>query len=199
MPYPSGMHPWFAKGAVLLSLIALIAIRAPHGQRSRSVKVAKSRKGRLEVALLMGAWVGALLPLLWLSFPIFAFADYPLHPAAYAVGLALLAGSLYVFHRSHADLGKNWSITLEVREGHTLVTEGIYRRIRHPMYLALFLFSLGEALVLPNWIVGPSYLATFGVLYLLRVDAEERMMREEFGAEYEAYMARTKRLIPGVY
>ena len=56
-----------------------------------------------------------------------------------------------------------------------------------------------EHRIIPNWIVGPSYLVTFGVLYLLRVDAEERMMREEFGAEYEAYMARTKRLIPGVY
>jgi protein-S-isoprenylcysteine O-methyltransferase Ste14 len=67
------------------------------------------------------------------------------------------------------------------------------------MYLALFLFSAGQALVLPNWVAGPAYIVSFGLLFALRLRAEERMMREAFGAEYEAYEARTKRLIPGVW
>jgi protein-S-isoprenylcysteine O-methyltransferase Ste14 len=86
-----------------------------------------------------------------------------------------------------------------VREDHRLVTHGVYRRIRHPMYLALFVYSIGHALVLPNWIAGPSYLVTFGVLFALRVRAEERLMREEFGAEYEGWAARTARLVPGLW
>ena len=106
---------------------------------------------------------------------------------------------LWLFHRSHADLGTNWSITLQVRENHSLITQGVYRRIRHPMYAALFLYSIGQLLALPNWIAGPSYLVTFGILYALRVRAEERMMLEEFGAEYAAYLRRTKRLVPGVW
>jgi protein-S-isoprenylcysteine O-methyltransferase Ste14 len=63
----------------------------------------------------------------------------------------------------------------------------------------LFVYSLGQALALPNWVVGPSYLAGFGLLFALRVAAEEKMMREEFPQEYEAYAARTKRLIPRVW
>jgi protein-S-isoprenylcysteine O-methyltransferase Ste14 len=64
------------------------------------------------------------------------------------------------------------------------------------MYSALGLLSLGQALAIPNWIAGPAYLIGFGLLYLLRVDKEERMMLDRFGAEYEAYMGRSGRLIP---
>jgi protein-S-isoprenylcysteine O-methyltransferase Ste14 len=201
MPFPTllAMNPWWAKGAVLLATVVLIAIRAPHGQRSRSVPVERSHKGRLEVALLTLAWVGFLLPLLWVATPLFARADFPLHPAPYAAGLVSLTFGLWLFHRSHADLGRHWSITLELREQHALVTGGVYRRIRHPMYSALFLYCIGQALVLPNWVAGPSYLVSFLLLFALRLGPEERMLRGQFGDEYAEYAARTKRLVPGVW
>jgi protein-S-isoprenylcysteine O-methyltransferase Ste14 len=193
------LDPWHAKAAVLASNVAMIVIRAPHGQRSRGVKVAKSRKGPLEIALLSFAWLGFIIPLLWVVTPLLAFADYPLRPVLFVAGVLCLAVGLWFFHRSHADLGTNWSITLEVREQHRLVTHGIYRRVRHPMYMALFLYSVGQALALPNWVAGPSYLVAFGLLFVLRLGPEERMMREEFGADYDAYVARTKRVIPGIW
>ena len=84
-------------------------------------------------------------------------------------------------------------------ESHQLVTRGIYRQVSHPMYLALLLYSLGQAMALPNWVAGPSYLVAFGLLFALRVGPEERMMLEEFGQDYQAYMARTKRLVPGLW
>ena len=193
------MNPWFARAAVIAATIVMIAIRAPHGQRSRSVPVKRSAKGGLETGLLTVAWLGFFLPLVWLFSRLLDFAEYPLHPVPYVAGVVTLAVGLYLFHRSHADLGTNWSITLEVREGHRLVTEGVYRLVRHPMYLALFLYSAGLALVLPNWVAGPSYLAAFGLLFALRLGPEERLMREEFGADYDVYAARTKRLVPGVW
>jgi protein-S-isoprenylcysteine O-methyltransferase Ste14 len=193
------LDPWLAKAAVLVSSIVMVAIRAPHGQRSRGVKVAKSGKGTLEVVLLTIAWLGFFVPLFWIATPWLAFADYPLYPLPFAAGIACLAVGLWYFHRSHADLGTNWSVTLEVREKHQLVTHGIYRRVRHPMYMALFLYSVGQVLALPNWVAGPSYLLAFGLLFVLRIGPEERMMREQFGADYDAYVARTKRLIPGVW
>jgi len=193
------MNPWFAKAIVLVSSIVMVIVRAPHGQRSRGIKVVKSRKGSLEIVLLTLAWLGFFVPLVWIATPVFAFADYPLRPVPFIAGILCLALGLWLFHQSHADLGTNWSITLEVQERHRLVTEGIYRRVRHPMYLALLLYSLGQALVLPNWVAGPSYLVAFGLLFALRVGPEERMMREEFGKDYEAYVARTKRLIPGLW
>jgi protein-S-isoprenylcysteine O-methyltransferase Ste14 len=193
------MNPWYAKAVVLAASVAMVVIRAPHGNRSRQVKVVKSRKGPLEVVLLTLAWISFFVPLLWVFSPLLRFADYPLHPLAFFAGVVCYVVGLWIFHRSHADLGEFWSITLEVREKHRLVTEGIYRRIRHPMYLGLFLYSLGQALVVPNWVAGPSYGLAFGLLFALRIGAEERMMREEFPQEYDAYAARTKRLIPGVW
>jgi protein-S-isoprenylcysteine O-methyltransferase Ste14 len=193
------VNPWYAKAIVIVSSVVMVVIRAPHGQRSRGVKVVKSRKGKLEIILLTLAWLGFFVPFLWIATPLLGFADYPLRPVPLIAGILCLALGLWLFHRSHADLGTNWSITLEVREGHRLITHGIYRQVRHPMYLALLLYSLGQALVIPNWVAGPSYLVPFGLLFVLRVGPEERLMREEFGKDYEAYMARTRRLVPGLW
>lgn len=191
------MNPWFAKAVIIAGSIAMVAIRAPHGQRSFKVKVVKSRKGALEIVLLTLAWIAFFLPLIWVATPVLAFADYPLRPLPLVAGTLCFTLGLWLFYRSHADLGTNWSITLELREKHQLITQGVYRRLRHPMYLALFLYAFGQALVLPNWVAGPSYVVAFTLLYALRVGPEERMMREAFGQDYEAYMARTRRLVPG--
>jgi protein-S-isoprenylcysteine O-methyltransferase Ste14 len=193
------MNPWFAKALILAASIAMVAIRAPHGQRSRAIPVLRSQRGRLEIALLTMAWMAFFLPLIWIVTPLFSFADYPLHPIAFAAGAACVAMGLWLLHRSHQDLGANWSITLEVRENHRLIREGIYRRVRHPMYLSFLAYSAGQALAVPNWIVGPSYLAAMAILIALRLGPEERMMREEFGPDYEAYQAATWRLLPGVW
>ena len=193
------LNPWAAKIVVLVCSIVMVVIRAPHGHRSRTVAVRKNCKGGLESVLLALAMLGFFLPLIWIAAPVFAFADYPLRLWPLVAGSLCLAFGLWLFYRSHADLGTNWSITLEIREGHRLITQGVYRFVRHPMYAALFLYSLGQGLVLPNRLAGPSYLVTFGILYALRVGREEKMMIEEFGDEYRAYMRRTKRLLPGVW
>ena len=193
------MNPWFAKATILASSIVMVIIRAPHGQRSRGVKVVRSRRGTLEIALLTLAWLAFLVPLVWVVAPVFAFAEYPLRPVPLFAGIVCFAMGLWLFARSHADLGTNWSLTLEVRENHQLVTAGIYRHVRHPMYLALLVYSVGQVLVVPNWIAGPSYGVAMALLFALRLGPEERMMVEEFGGDYEAYMRQTKRLIPGVW
>jgi len=193
------MNPWIAKSVVLVGTVVMIAIRAPHGRRSRSVKVAKSHKTALETGLLVLAWVGFFVPLIWIASPVFAFAEYPLRVVPLVAGVTCFVMGLWLFYRSHTDLGTNWSITLEVREQHRLITRGVYRQIRHPMYSALALYALGHALVIPNWVAGSSNLIAFVVLFALRVSAEEKMMVDEFGAEYAAYSARTKRLVPGVW
>jgi protein-S-isoprenylcysteine O-methyltransferase Ste14 len=193
------MPTWYAKAVVLLASVVMMAIRAPHGQRSRSMKIKLDAKGTREVVLLSLAMLGFVIPLVWIVSPLFAFAEYPLTAGALVAGAAFFGVGLWLFYRSHADLGRNWSVTLQIREGHALVTDGVYRYLRHPMYLALFLYSIGQMLALPNWFAGPSYLVSFGILFALRLHAEEKMMLEEFGDRYLAYIARTKRLIPGVW
>jgi len=193
------MNPWLAKGVVLAASVAMVVIRAPHGRRSRGVPVAKSRKGPVEVVLLTLSMVSFFVPLIWIATRLLAFADFPLRPAPLVAGTLCLVLGLWLFHRSHADLGTNWSVTLQVRETHRLVTEGVYGRIRHPMYTALLLYSAGQALALPNYVAGPSYGVAMVLLVAFRLGPEERMMVEEFGERYAEYRARTKRLVPGLW
>lgn len=94
------------------------------------------------------------------------------------------------------DLGHNWSATLRIRPEHSLITHGVYRRIRHPMYTAHLLWAIAQGLLLANWLAGWIFLVAFVPLYLLRVPHEEQMMLEQFGQEYRTYMARTGRIIP---
>ena len=193
------MNPSIAKALILVAGIAMFAIRAPHGSRSYGLKVARNYKSRREIVLLTLAWIGFFAPLIWAVSPAFSFAEYPLRLGPLLAGVACLIVGLWFFHRSHVDLGTNWSVTLEIRENHRLVTHGIYRFVRHPMYAALFLYAIGQALAVPNWLAGPSYLVAMGILFAFRVGAEEHMMLDTFGEDYAVYIAKTKRLLPGVW
>ncbi len=82
--------------------------------------------------------------------------------------------------------------------GHTLVTTGIYRMIRHPSYLGLLVSSLGGALAFRSGI-GMLLAALTLVPVIARIQAEERLLQSQFGAEYAAYRSRTFRLVPGIY
>lgn len=72
------MNPWIAKAVVLAGRGVMIAIRAPHGRRSRIVKVATSHKTPLETGILVLAWIGFFIPLIWVASPAFSFAGYSL-------------------------------------------------------------------------------------------------------------------------
>ena len=109
-----------------------------------------------------------------------------------------MLGALFVFWRAHADLGLNWSPSLEIREKHELITKGIYAVIRHPMYASQWLWVIAQPLLLQNWIAGLVDLLIFIPFYLLRVQAEEKMMIEKFGEEYRSYMGRTGAVLPKI-
>jgi len=112
------------------------------------------------------------------------------------LGAGLIFAGDLLFIWSHKTLGRNWSPILEIRKGHTLVTDGPYRFIRHPLYAAIFLIGIGVSLLSANWIVSLSYMLPITCLYLVRVSNEEEMMIVQFGDEYREYMARTGRLVP---
>lgn len=127
----------------------------------------------------MGIWIAGGESVRWAGVAIFA------------VGIMLRLWPVFV-------LGRRFSGLVAIQPGHTLVTTGIYRAIRHPSYLGLLLsafgwalgFRSGAGLVLAALMIGP---------VVARIRAEERLLREEFGDQYAAYCARTSRLIPGVY
>jgi protein-S-isoprenylcysteine O-methyltransferase Ste14 len=191
---------WPGEAAFIVGIVTMMAIRAPHGRRSAKINVVHSRKDGLEIVLLALMWITMLaLPLVSIVTPFLSFADYALHPSAFVLGLVFLATALWLFYRSHADLGANWSISLELRETHALVTQGVYRRIRHPMYAAIFGQAIAQILLLPNWLAGPSCLVALLLMLPVRISREERMMLDKFGDDYASYRGRTKRLIPNFW
>lgn len=95
-------------------------------------------------------------------------------------------------------LRTNYSSTLVIRESHELVDRGLYRVVRHPIYLGALLVALGLPLGTSSWIALPPMLLLIP-LVLYRIHIEERLLIEEFGDAYRSYMRRTRRLVPFLY
>lgn len=175
-------------------------IRNPHERLNKNNKIVESQQTIVENALLGAVFVGsAVIPMLHLIFGIVRFANY--QPSTWVVlaGSVLLIFGVWLFWRSHRDLGRNWSVSLEIREGHEIVNTGVYKRIRHPMYSAIFLVFLAQALLINNWIAGFGGIAAFLLMYIIRVPREEAMMRESFGEEYDDYCWTTGRILPKLF
>ena len=151
-------------------------------------------------AALMLFWgcLAGVAPLLLIFTRVLDFADYPFDlPWAFRVfGLVVFAAAIWLVHRSHADLGRQWSSTVEFRDEHRLVTDGVYRRVRHPMYAAHIIWGVAQALLLPNFVAGPLALLVMVAILNARAPREERAMTARFGEHYRAYMDRTGRVFP---
>lgn len=194
------MSPLVAKIIWLAGVVSWFVIRYPHQRRSRKTPVKASGRDGLERLLLSISFTGlGIVPAVYASTGFPRLADYAFGAWQGWLGAAVFAFALWLFYRTHKDLGRNWSVSLDVRDRHTLVQNGVYGFVRHPMYSAFWLWAIAQVLLLPNWIAGPAGLVGFGTLYCLRVGREEQLMLAEFGEEYRIYMARTARVIPGVY
>jgi protein-S-isoprenylcysteine O-methyltransferase Ste14 len=114
------------------------------------------------------------------------------------VGLLLVVLGLAFVLVATFTLRKNYSSSLVIQEGHELVVHGIYRVVQHPIYLGAILVTLGVPIGMSSWIALPLMLLLIP-LFVYRMRIEEHLLLEEFGDDYQAYMARTKRLVPFLY
>ena len=139
----------------VLGVVAWYVIRYPFERRAKRVRVVTDRRSTSEIVGLASALFGlAIVPGFYVATGIPETADYPASAWAVALGAIIFAFALWVFRRSHKELGRNWSITLEIRERHALVCTGPYAVIRHPMYTSFMLMGLGQAFLLSNWVAG---------------------------------------------
>ena len=183
----------------VLGIVAWCVIRYPYQRRARKFKISAHKRSLEERLLLGGATVGlVIVPAVWLLTGFPQSFNTTFHPVLATIGAVCMAAFLWLFHAVHRQLGRNWSITLEIREDHALVTEGLFKYIRHPMYSSFWLWAIAQALLLPNWLAGMAGLGAISALYFGRVAREEAMMRETFGPQYDAYMSRTKRIVPWI-
>jgi len=118
--------------------------------------------------------------------------------ATYWIGTALLISGLAFSIWARRVLGRNWSGTVTVKEDHELIESGPYRFVRHPIYTGLLLALAGSTLAQGWWSSVVALVLCF-VSFWIKLLREEAWMRETFGEKYEAYCARTKRLVPFLF
>jgi protein-S-isoprenylcysteine O-methyltransferase Ste14 len=94
-------------------------------------------------------------------------------------------------------LGRNWSPSPSVKEGHELVTSGPYAFVRHPIYTGILTGLLGTSILCGiQWILVASFVA---VAFIARIPSEEALMSQQFPDKYLEYKTGTKRLIPLIW
>ena len=117
--------------------------------------------------------------------------------ALYLVGVVIFVAGLAFTVWARVHLGRNWSASPAMKEGHELVTTGPYAFVRHPIYSGIILATLGTGLT--GSVFGIVLFVIVTTMFLFRVGTEERYMMELFPGTYPAYRARTKRLVPLIW
>jgi protein-S-isoprenylcysteine O-methyltransferase Ste14 len=144
--------------------------------------------------------LAALAPyFFWVPYAVIALRPGPeltVPPALAWVGLAFsvlgVAFSLWAI----VTLGRHYDLVLEVHEDHELIREGPYAVVRHPVYTGLALHFAGLCLATGNLLLIAGTLLVSYPAFYLRASAEERLLRERFGAEYEKYAREVPMLVP---
>lgn len=137
-----------------------------------------------------------LLPLLYVFSTWFSFFDYNLPKWLGFPSTMLYCFGVWLFFRAYTELGTYWSPGLEIKEDHLLITTGIFKWVRHPMYSSFMLIAVAQLFMLQNWIVGPAFLVLAIPFYRHRVQREEQQLIRHFGDEYRVYMNQTNALFP---
>lgn len=160
---------------------------------AREYTIINERQEKLLFSLFALAFL--LLPLYFLT-PWIDFASMHLPLWIRWGGWIIVCLGIFLFGWAHQALGQNWTAILALSKEHEMVQNGPYRYVRHPMYSAFFIIGIGFTLLSANWLIGIIYLAPLLVMYITRVELEEKMMTERFGEPYREYMKRTGRLFP---
>jgi protein-S-isoprenylcysteine O-methyltransferase Ste14 len=189
-----------AKSVFVIALVAWGILRYPHQRRSAKIPVRNTARNLMDGLRIASATLGlGIIPLIYVATGFPRFASYEFMKGFAYAGALVFALALWLFYLAHQSLGRNFSVSLDVREDHVLVSKGVYGVIRHPMYSAFWLWAIAQFLLLPNWIAGAAGMFGFGILYLGRIEQEERLMLDTFGDDYRTYMNNTARIIPWVY
>ena len=125
----------------------------------------------------------------------------PPHPTwwSYAAGVLVGVAGMTVRILGKRTLGRMFTVRVQLQEDHKIVDTGMYARVRHPLYSGFILEWMAPPLILGSPVGFLLLTLPLAVVVLLRIPREEALMTEAFGDQYRAYMARTKRLIPGIW
>ncbi len=116
-----------------------------------------------------------------------------------ALTVVIAVASVWLVNAAARRLGKQWALAARLVEGHTLIQDGPYRFVRNPIYAGMFGMLVATGLAVTQWIplLAASLLFIAGTY--IRIRSEERLLREAFSSEFEAYARHVAALIPGIY
>lgn len=126
-------------------------------------------------------------------------SNEPIAIAAGVLAIAAAVSSVWLTTTAVKTLGKEWSLTARLVEGHKLATTGPYALVRHPIYTGMLGMLLATGLALSHW---PALLAALLVFFIgttIRIRSEEKLLREAFGEQFEVYARNVRAIVPGVY
>lgn len=196
----SQMTPDLAKSIFVFALVVWVFLRYPHQHRASKLPIRCTARNLTDSLRIACATIGlGIVPLIYVATGLPRFASYGFIKGFAYAGSLVFALALWLFYLAHQRLGRNFSVSLDIREGHVFISEGIYAVLRHPMYSAFWLWAIAQFLLLPNWFAGSAGILGFGILYLGRIEQEERLMLDTFGDDYRIYMNRTARIVPWIY
>ena len=126
-------------------------------------------------------------------------ANGPIAIAAGVLAIVTAIGSVWLFTTALKTLGKEWSITARLVEGHKLATSGPYAYVRHPIYTGMLGMLVATGLAISHWIALLAALLIFFIGTIIRMRSEDRLLREAFGEQFENYAQRVSAIVPGLY
>ena len=185
---------------VLLSVLSIMRLVFKiHAGITREIVVPKAEEGIffaartiLGLILMSGLFMHLVLyeQFPWIRLPL----PYPFR----VTGMVLSFLALVLLFVSHENLGRNFSTKLTPKEDCSLVTNGLYAYVRHPMYSVYLLFFIGLFLLTTNWLIGGAGISIIILLMAGRTGKEERLLEDRFGNAYEEYRKRTSRFLPSL-
>jgi protein-S-isoprenylcysteine O-methyltransferase Ste14 len=123
-------------------------------------------------------------------------------PISMVTGLLAICAavsSVWLITMAVKTLGKEWSLTARLVEGHQLATSGPYALVRHPIYSGMLGMLLATGLAISHWAALLGALIIFFIGTTIRVRSEEKLLREAFGEKFEAYARNVRAIVPGLY
>jgi protein-S-isoprenylcysteine O-methyltransferase Ste14 len=176
---------------ILFAVWGIAALRAKKTTQSEGGISRAVHLGMIVLSLLLGLTE-------WLHFGPLGNRFVPKTPVIVILGLLVELSGIGLAIAARFHLGRNWSARITIKEGHSLIYDGPYALVRHPIYTGWLLALLGSALVYGEW-GGLLGCALMLAAYWRKIGIEERFLMEQFGEEYNLYRQKVKALIPYIW
>ena len=119
--------------------------------------------------------------------------------AAALIAIVAAVGSIILIMAAVNTLGKEFSVTARLVEGHKLATSGVYSYVRHPIYTGMLGMLLATGIAYSNWVALVAALVMFLIGTMIRLRSEEKLLREAFGQKFDDYAQRVSAIVPGLF